>query len=108
MKLAPNKMTKRDVPNLISLIFNKSAKLVRRLKFYFGDVVQILIADFPFRKGYKQTFTNEVFAKFTIYLQQIPPLIVSLEHSQEPVKEKFCQLEVVKVRDNSSEITKHE
>ena len=28
-KLAPNKVTKKDVPYLISLIFNDSAKLVR-------------------------------------------------------------------------------
>ena len=38
-KLAPNRVTKKDVPYLISLIFNRSAKLVRRPQFYLGDFV---------------------------------------------------------------------
>ena len=38
MKLAPNKVTKKDVPYLISLIFNDSSNLVRRPKFYVGDL----------------------------------------------------------------------
>ena len=60
-KLMPNKVTKKDVPYLISSIFDASTKLVRRPKFYVGDFVRISKADLPFRKGYKQTFTNEVF-----------------------------------------------
>ena len=64
--MALNKVTKKDVPYLISIIFNTSAKLVRRPKFYVGDFVQISKADLPFRKGYKQTFTNEVFEIYDI------------------------------------------
>ena len=60
-KLAPNKITKRDVPFLITLSVEASAKLVRRPKFCVGDFVRISKADIPFRKGYKQTFTNKVF-----------------------------------------------
>ena len=40
-KLAPKKVTKKGVPYLISLIFNTSAKLVRRPKFYVGGFVRI-------------------------------------------------------------------
>ena len=106
-KLAPNKVTKKDVPYLISLIFNDSSKLVRRPKFYVGDFVRISKADFPFRKGYKQTFTNEVFEIYDIPTTN-PPTYSLIGASQEPVKGKFYELELVKVRDSSSEITKHE
>ena len=48
-KMAPNKMTTKDVPYLISLIFNASAKLNRRPNFYVGDFVRISKADLLFR-----------------------------------------------------------
>ena len=91
MKLAPNKVTKKDVPYLISLIFNTSAELVRRPQFYVGDFLRISKADLPFRKGYKQTFINE-----GIELYNIPktnPTSYSLiDASQEPVNVKFYEL----------------
>ena len=37
-KLASNKITRKDVPLLISLSVDASAKLVRRPKFYVGDL----------------------------------------------------------------------
>ena len=107
MKLARNKVTKKDVPYLISLIFYTSAKLVRRPTVYVGDFVRISNADLPFRKGYKQTFTNKVFEIYDIPTRN-PPTYSLIDASQEPVKGKFYELEFVKVRDNSSEITKHE
>ena len=60
-KLAPHKVANKDVPYLISLIFNASAKLVRLPKLYVWDFVRISNADLLFRKGYKQTFTNEIY-----------------------------------------------
>ena len=106
-KLAPNKVTKKDVRYLISLIFNDSANLVRRPKFYVGDFVRISNADLPFRKGYKQTFTKKVFEIYDIPTTNSPTYGL-IDASQEPVKWKFYELELVKVRDNSSEITNHE
>ena len=106
-KLAPNKVTKKGVPYLISLICNTTAKLVRRPEFYVGDFVRISRADLPFRKGYKQTFTNEVFEIYDIPTSNSPAYSL-IDASQEPVKGKFHELELVSVRDNSSEITKHE
>ena len=106
-KLAPNKVTKKDVPYLISLIFDASTKLFRRPKFYVRDFVRISKADLHFRKGYKQTFTNEVFEIYDIPTTN-PPTYSLIDASHEPVKRKFYELELVKVRDNSGEITKHE
>ena len=98
--LAPNKVTKKEVPYLISLIFNTSAKLVRRPNSYVGDFVPISKADLPFRKGYKQTFTNKVFEICDILTTNTPTYSL-IDASQEPVKGKFYDLELVKVRDNS-------
>ena len=106
-KLAPNKVKKKDVPYLLSLIFNRSAKIVRRPKFYVGDFVRISKADFPFRKEYEQTLTNEVFEIYAIPTTN-PPTYSLIDASQEPLKGKFYELEFVKVRDNSSEITEYE
>ena len=100
-------MIKKDVPYLISLIFDDSANLVRRPKFSVGDFVGISKADLPLRKGYKQTFTNEVFEIYDIPTTN-PPTYSLIDATQEPVKRKFYELESVKVRDNSSEITRHE
>ena len=60
-KLAPNKVTRKHVPALVSLIANSSSKLVQKPKFYVGDYVRIAKTDLPFRKGYKQIYTDEVF-----------------------------------------------
>ena len=105
-KLAPNKVTK-NFPYLISLIFNASAKILRRPKFHVGDFVRISIAALPLRKGYKQTFTNEVFEIYDIPTTN-PPTYSLIDTSEKPVKGKFYELELDKVRDNSNEITKHE
>ena len=72
-----------------------------------GEFVRISKADLPFRKGYKQTFTKEVFEIYDIPTTN-PPTYSLIDASQEPVKGKFYELELVKVRDNSSEIRKHE
>ena len=90
---------------MISLIFNDSAKLVCRPKFYVGDFLRLSKADLPFRKVYKQTFTNEVFEIYDIPITNLPTYSL-IDSSQEPVKGKFFELEAVKFRDNSSELTK--
>ena len=64
-------------------------------------------ADLPLRKGCKQTFTNEVFEINEIPTTN-PPAYSLIDAPREPVKGKFYEFDLVKVRDNSSEITKHE
>ena len=95
------------MPYLLSLTFNASAPLVRQTKFYIGDFVRISKADLLFRKGYKQTFTNKIFEIYDIPTTN-PRTYSFIDGSQEPVKGKFCELELVKFRDKSSEITKHD
>ena len=107
MKLAPNKVNKKELPYLLSLTFNASATLVGQPKYYFGDFVRISKADLPFRKGYKQSFTNKIFEINDIPTTN-PPTYSLIDAYQEPVKGKFFELELIKVRDNSSDITKHE
>ena len=54
IKLAPNKVTKKDVPRLVSLIANTTFS--QKPKFFVGDLVRILKKEGTFGKGYKQTF----------------------------------------------------
>ena len=72
-----------------------------------GNLCGLSKADLPFRKGYKQTFTNKIFEIYDIPTTN-PPTYSLIDASQEPVKGKLYELKLVKVRDNSSEITKHE
>ena len=69
--------------------------------------MQISKADLPFRKLYKQTITKEVFEIYDIDTTN-PHTHSLIDATQEPVKGKLYELELVKLRDNCSEITKHE
>ena len=106
-KIAPNKVTKKDVPYLLSLNTIASENLVSRPKFRIGDFVRISKVDLPFRKGYKQTFTNEVFEIYDIPTTN-PPTYSLIDSNQDPVRGKFNQLELVKVVDNTEAFTKLE
>ena len=64
IKLAPNKVTKKDVPRLISLRAEQSLKLVHRPKLYVGNFVRIAKIDIPFRK----VINNPSLTKFLKYL----------------------------------------
>ena len=90
IKLAPNKVTKKDVPRLISLRAEQSLKLVRRPKLYVGDFVRIAKIDIPFRKGYKQSFTDEVFEIFDIPTRN-PPTYNLIDADREPIEGKFYE-----------------
>ena len=105
--LAPGKVFKKHVSSMVSLSLKASEKLIRRPKFHIGDFVRISKADIPFRKGYKQTFTNEVFEIYDIPTVN-PPTYNIIDANQEPVTGKFYELELVRVLDNSAETTKHE
>ena len=94
--LAPNKVTKKDVPRLISLRAEHSLKLVRRPKFYVGDYVRLAKVDIPFRKGYKQSFKDEVFEVFDIPTQN-PPTYNLIDSNREPIEGKFYKSELIRV-----------
>ena len=59
IKKAPSRITKQDVPRLVALATPVTKK--QRKKFKVGQVVRIAKKDEVFKKGYKQTFTDEVF-----------------------------------------------
>ena len=60
-KLAPNKVTKKHEPHLRSLAAEQSSKFVKKPKINLRDKVRIAKQDLPFKKGYKQSFTDEIF-----------------------------------------------
>ena len=95
-KLAPNKVNKSHVTYLKSLTTNSSAKQVRRPKLKVGDFVRISKTDLPFRKGYKQTFTDEVFEIFDIPTVD-PPTYSLIDAVKEPVRGKFYEAELIQV-----------
>ena len=96
IKLAPNKVTKKDVPRLVSSRAGQSLKLVRRPKLYVGDFVRIAKIDIPFRKGYKQSFTDEVFEIFDIPTRNSPTYNF-IDADREPIEGKFYEPELIRV-----------
>ena len=96
IKLDPNKVTKKDVPRLISLRAEHSLKLVRRQKLYVGNFVRIAKIDIPFQKGYKQYFTDEVFEIFDIPTRN-PPTYNFIDADREPIEGKFYEPELISV-----------
>ena len=65
-KIAQNKVTKKDVPYLLSLNAIASEKLVSRHKFRIGDFVRISKFDLPFRKVINKHLPTKCL-KFTIF-----------------------------------------
>ena len=61
VNLAPNKGTKKHEPHLRSLAVEQSSKFVKKPKFNLRDKVRIAKQNLPFKKGYKQSFTDEIF-----------------------------------------------
>ena len=99
-KLAPNRVTKKDVPRLVSL----SAQLIKfqRPKFYVGDFVRIVKEDEAFRKGYKQSFTDEVFEVESL-AAFIPPTYSLIDANGDKIEGKFYQPELQLVRIEKNE-----
>ena len=89
-------MTKEDVPRLISLRAEQSLKLVRRPKLYVVDFVRIAKIDIPFRKGYEQSFTDEVFELFDIPTRN-PPTYNLIDADRETKEGKFFEPELIRV-----------
>ena len=71
-------------------------KLVRRPKFYVGDYVRLAKVDIPFRKGYEQSFTDEVFEVFEIPTRN-PPTNNLIDPNREPIEGKFYESELIRV-----------
>ena len=92
-KLAPNKVTRKNVLALVSLMSNSSSKLVQKPKFYVGDYVRIAKVDLSFRKGYKQIFTDEVFEIVAISTVN-PPTYSLADAEKEEISGQFYEKEL--------------
>ena len=101
-KLAPNKITRKHLPALVSSIANSSMKLVQKPKFYVGDYVRIAKADF--RKSYKQIFTDKVFKIVAIPIVN-PPTYSLIDAEKEEISGKFYEKELSLIG-NKADITK--
>ena len=91
----PNKVTKKDVPRLVSLTAQTST--TQKPKVYVGDFVRIVKKDKAFRKSYKQSFTDEVF-EITVIPTLNPPTYSLVDAVIEPIQGKFYQPELQLVR----------
>ena len=98
-KLAPNQVKKKHVSRIVSEAAEKSANLVQKPGFSKGDFVRIAKVDLPFRKGYKQNFTDEVFEISAISTVN-PPTYGLIDASGQPILGKFYQPELQKVRES--------
>ena len=95
IKLAPNKVTKKDVPRLVSLTANAANS--KKTKFYIGDFVRIVKKEETFGKGYKQSFTDDVFEIASIPTLH-PPTYSLIDADKEVIQGKFYQPELQLVR----------
>ena len=92
-KLAPYKVTKKDVPRLVGEVAEASRKLTRKPKYKIGDKVRISHPDLPFKKGYKQTYTDEIFTIVGIPTTS-PPTYNLVDDQGETVDGKIYEREL--------------
>ena len=97
INLAPNKVTKKDVPRLVSLIANTT--YCQKPKFFVGDFVRVLKKEKTFGKGYKQSFTDEVFEISSIPTLN-PPTYSLIDTDKEIIQGKFYQTELQLLRES--------
>ena len=101
-KLAPNKVTKKDVPRLVSLTVE--TRRSQKSKLYVGDFVRIVKKEETFRKRYKQSFTDEIFEIAGIPTLN-PPTYSLIDSNKEIIQGKFYQpkLQLVLESQNQNE-----
>ena len=95
--LAPNKISKGHVPKLISLQAEQSRKLVRKPRYKIGHRVRYGKEDLPFKKGYRQNFTDEVF-RVTNIATFTPPTYSLADKNGENIQGKFYEPELIRIR----------
>ena len=78
---------------MISLIVQNSAALLRKPRLTTGDYVRIAKPDIPFRKGYKQNYTNEGFEIDRIATLS-PPSYNLIDVDGEKISGKFYEQEL--------------
>ena len=91
INVAPNKVTKKDVPGLVSLIVNTTYS--QKPNFFVVDLVRILKKEETLGKGYKQSFTDEVFEILSIPTLN-PPTYSLIDTDKEIIQGIFYQPEL--------------
>ena len=80
----------------LSILYSKPLREFRKPQFKIGERVRISKYDLPFRTGYKQQFTQEVFEIVAISSRK-PPTHTIKDEQNEIIRGKFYQKEMVKV-----------
>ena len=90
----------RDVKNsdFLSILYNKSFKKYTKPKFKISDRVRFSKIDFPFRKGYKPQFTDEIFEISAISTKK-PPTYIIKDLEKEEILGKVYEKELRKCSD---------
>ena len=99
-KLAPNKVTKKDAPRLVSLTVE--TRRSQKPTLYVGDFVRIVKKEKTFRKGYKQSFTDKIFEIAGIPTLN-PPTYSLIDSNKEIIQGKFYQPELQLVRESPNQ-----
>lgn len=94
--LAPRDVTNADSLSIFGKRVSNHSNLKKSPKYKPGDVVRIAVRDTPFRKGYMQQFSNELFTIVGIATTSPPSYIIKDENNEE-IKGKFYEVEIVKV-----------
>ena len=81
---------------LIALKQRSAVMKEKKAKYKVGDLVRIASKNVPFRKGFLQQFTNEIFSISTVFSTHPPSYILRDEKGQE-IQGKFYEAEIIKV-----------
>ena len=88
---------KKTCYHLISLTAEESSKQVSKPRFRLGYKVRIAKQDLPFKKGYKQNFTDEIF-RITKVTTFNPPTYSLADIDGDDIAGKFYEQELVRVQ----------
>lgn len=91
--MAPKDISKKHT---LQLIAKQDSHPEKPLRFDVGDNVRLASKDTPFRKGYRQQFTNEVFIIHKIFSNN-PPSYILFDMNGEEILGKFYEPEMIRV-----------
>ena len=91
--LIPKNVKNSDI---LSILYSKPLREVRKPKFENGDRVRISKYDLPFRKSYKPQFAKKVF-KIVVISFRKPPTYTTKDEQDEIFRGKFYQKELIQV-----------
>ena len=97
--MPPYKVTKKDEARIVGEAKMQSEAMRRKAKFKPSELVRISRLELPFKKGYQQNYSDEVF-KITKVATLTPPTYHLEDSSSEKIHGKFYKQELVKFLPN--------